>query len=63
MPPYRIELTASARADLACYRAFDQGVIVSRIKGQLPHEPLQEPRNRKSRAWGRLFSYLELPAS
>jgi len=47
MPPYRIELTESARADLACYRAFEQELIVSQIREQLQHEPLRETRNRK----------------
>jgi len=51
MPPYRIELTESARADLACYRVFEQGVIVSQIREQPQHEPLRETRNHKSRAW------------
>jgi len=58
MPAYRIELTESARADLACcrqlgnaagalHRAFEQGLIVSQIKEQLQREPLRETRNRK----------------
>jgi len=47
MPPYRIELTESAKADLAYYRAFEQGLIVSQIKEQLRHAPLRETRNRK----------------
>jgi hypothetical protein len=51
MPPYRTELTESARADLACWRAFERGLIVSQIKEQLPHEPLRETRDRESRAW------------
>jgi hypothetical protein len=53
MLPYRIELTESAKADLACcrhlgnaagalHRAFEQRLIVSQIKEQLQHEPSRE---------------------
>jgi mRNA-degrading endonuclease RelE of RelBE toxin-antitoxin system len=47
MLPYRIELTESAKADLACYRPFEQRLIVPQIKEQLQHEPSRESANRK----------------
>ena len=47
MPPYEIQLTENAKADLRWYRASERNTIVSHIKEQLQHEPLTETKNRK----------------
>lgn len=47
MPPYEIELTEDAKADLGWYRALEQKTVLSQIKQQVRHEPLAETKNRK----------------
>lgn len=47
MPPYQIELTEDASADLGWYRVFERKTILSEIREQLQNHPLNETRNRK----------------
>ncbi len=48
MADYQFEITEDARADLACYTAFERKTILTAIRDQLAHQPLQETRNRKT---------------
>lgn len=45
---YRIELTASASADLAYFRASERKEIVQAMRAQLTYAPLTETANRKT---------------
>jgi mRNA-degrading endonuclease RelE of RelBE toxin-antitoxin system len=44
---YRIEYTDSAIEDIAYFKKYERGLIVTAIEEQLTHEPLREVRNRK----------------
>lgn len=44
---YEVELTPRARDDLRSFRKHEQQEILDNIQQQLPHEPLNETRNRK----------------
>ena len=48
MASYRIEFTEDAKVDLSHYTAFERKLIVSEIRDQLTHQPLNETKNRKS---------------
>jgi mRNA-degrading endonuclease RelE of RelBE toxin-antitoxin system len=44
---FTVEYTASAEADLAFFRTYEQRLILDAIDQQLPSEPHQPTRNRK----------------
>ena len=44
---FQVEMTETALEHLAAYRRFEVNVILDAIKTQLPHQALQETRNRK----------------
>ena len=44
---FQVQLTETALEHLAAYRPFEVNVILEAIKTQLPHQALQETRNRK----------------
>jgi mRNA-degrading endonuclease RelE of RelBE toxin-antitoxin system len=44
---FRLELTQTALQHLAGYRSFEVNAILEAIRTQLPHQALDEARNRK----------------
>ena len=47
LAPYEIRFSESAEAHFAQLTARERSVVVGAIRTQLPHEPMQETRNRK----------------
>ena len=44
---YQIEYTESAIDDIAYFKKYERGLIVTAIEEQLTYEPIREVRNRK----------------
>jgi len=57
MTVYTIEITEEAKVDLSFFTAFERKIIVTGIKQQLLHEPLNETKNRKRLRENPIASY------
>lgn len=44
---FRVDFTEKALGHLESFRRFERNIILDAIRAQLPHQPLQETRNRK----------------